>query len=332
MRTLKPQTLTDYETGDVERQLMKAFYSLLFLPIFDVLEDKNPQILPAKRAALREIKNATEDALRQALRTGAVQYIKGEFSGKFSAAIVKGLRAIGGKLNKTKGTYTLDEAKVPAWVKAEAAVYQSSARLAHEAVRAKLDEIQVSLSRITGDIDASKTVDRVNEGFEESAGKALEIMPELTDAAKAALAKDYSINMDLWIQKWCEETIQELRETVEDNAMEGYRFDSLIAGIRGRYGVSMSKAKFLARQETGLFMSKYRQGRFKDAGITRYIWDTAGDGRVREDHKHLDGKIFAYANPPIVDASTGRRANPGQDYNCRCVDRPILDRVPEGVR
>lgn len=51
-----------------------------------------------------------------------------------------------------------------------------------------------------------------------------------------------------------------------------------------------------------------------DAGVTEYVWRTVGDGRVRESHRHLNGKQFKYSDSPVVDTKTGRRANPGEDY------------------
>jgi uncharacterized protein with gpF-like domain len=40
----------------------------------------------------------------------------------------------------------------------------------------------------------------------------------------------------------------------------------------------------------------------------------------------MNGKIFSFDNPPVVDKKTGRKANHSEDYNCRCVAIPALDR------
>ncbi len=77
-------------------------------------------------------------------------------------------------------------------------------------------------------------------------------------------------------------------------------------------------------------MSEFRRLNFSEAGVTRYIWRTAKDRRVRDAHAHLDGKTFFYSDPPIVDPATGRRRNPGMDYGCRCFDQPLLDPLPVG--
>lgn len=61
-------------------------------------------------------------------------------------------------------------------------------------------------------------------------------------------------------------------------------------------------------------------------GVTEYVWSTSDDERTRPDHKALDGKRFAYADPPVSNKTTGTRANPGEDYGCRCVAIPVISR------
>lgn len=50
-------------------------------------------------------------------------------------------------------------------------------------------------------------------------------------------------------------------------------------------------------------------------GIKRFTWSTSNDERVRESHKALDTKEFEYSNMP-------KEYN---DYNCRCVQIPIIE-------
>jgi SPP1 gp7 family putative phage head morphogenesis protein len=179
------------------------------------------------------------------------------------------------------------------------------------------------------DLDATSTTKEIEEGWRKTVQQ-ITVHPELSAEGKALLAKNYTTNMRLWIKTFSEQQIEDLREVVEQNAQQGYRFDRLIERIKQREGVSRSKAKFLARQETGLFMSQYRARRFEDVGVKRYIWSTSHDVRVRDgegghgNHKVLDGKVFFYATKaPAQFMSSKTPCNPGEDYNCRCVDRPL---------
>lgn len=318
------QTLKPSYWEPVEKQLEGIFYAVIFQPLIEIIEEFNEQMVLAKK----ELTNANDEVVRDALRSGRIQYAMGVFSGQFSAAIGKSLRGLGARFSAHRKVYTLEPSKVPGWVSAEAGVYKVVSRDAHNEIKKVLGYVQDTLDESIDkySVGAAKAIDGFEKGFEPIAQK-LTVHPNLSQDSKARLTKEYTENMKLWIRKFSEESIQDLRVSVDKNANEGYRFDRLIDMIQARYGVAQSKAKFLARQETSLFMAKYRKSRFGEAGVTRYKWSTSHDERVRADHKHLNGRTFFYSDPPIVDTATGRRAGPGEDFNCRCVDIPILDPV-----
>lgn len=327
MRTLPGQHLRERDYADMERQVNAAFYALLYSPILDILEEYSAQVRPG------ELKNARPTPLAAALRSGRVQYTAGVFSGSFDRAISAELRKLGAAFDKRSGVYRIDQSKAPGWVKAEAGLYQTTAREANRAVKAKLEEVLAGLDEavVRRSLDAEKMVSEVDSGFVKST-RAISVSPEVSFAGREEIAREYTANMKLWIKKFTAEQIVELRAIVEGNAEEGYRFDKLIGGIKNRYEVSRSKAKFLARQETGLYMSQHRRQRFADVGIMRYVWETSGSNRVRDgkdghgNHKILNGKVFSYKDKaPAQFMSSGKPCNPGEDYNCECIDRPILD-------
>lgn len=105
--------------------------------------------------------------------------------------------------------------------------------------------------------------------------------------------------------------------------------------LESRFAVSRSKALFIARDQTLKLYGQVNEERHKAAGISRYRWISSDDERVRGnptglwpkggDHWSLHNGIFSYDQPPIVDPRDGRRANPGQDYQCRCTAYPVFD-------
>lgn len=330
MTKLRPQHLRKSDWASVAEQLEGFFNEEVIAPIVRIVRAATAQKVRVENAA-------GDEQLKRALRSGKVQYIRGVFSGDFSAFVSSAIKSLGGVFDKRLGVFKLPEAQAPQSVRAEAADYFARAYLTHEAVRRELDETLARVEQSRYEVDADQAVTSVDEGWRASAAK-LAFKPPLTQEGKAALAGNYSNNMDLYIKKWFAKDIKALRRDVQENAEAGYRFDSLIEKIEHRSGVGRSKAKFLARQETGLFMSEYREQRFAAAGVTKYQWSTSHDSRVRPaadltarekahagNHRVLDRRVFEYAKPPIVDPSTGRRANPGRDYNCRCVDIPILE-------
>lgn len=97
---------------------------------------------------------------------------------------------------------------------------------------------------------------------------------------------------------------------------QGRRASDLAKDIEEITGVTESRAKFIARDQTAKMNSAITKARHQELGIEEYTWQTSGDERVRDSHAAHDGKVFRWDDPP---ADTG---NPGEDYNCRCVALP----------
>ncbi len=131
-------------------------------------------------------------------------------------------------------------------------------------------------------------------------------------------------NVDL-ITTIPKETLKRMYNVISGGQYAGKTAAEIGRQIQASYNVSKSHARFIARDQMAKLNAQITQRQQTDAGITEYVWRTVGDGRVRESHRHLNGKRFKYSDPPIVDPKTGRRANPGEDYQCRCVALPVFD-------
>lgn len=277
-----------------------------------------------KIANEKEVQNAKNDALFEALRKGKVYYDNAQIKGEFNARIAKVIRGLGGTYNRKSKTYSMPN--LPIYYRQAIAQANAAYDAMKKAIDAKLASVSVEsvsgISTIPNTYIA--TVAKMNNDFE-IALKGVSIPPELTDDMRNTIASEWGQNLDLYIRGWLEKDIIKLRDDVQKAAFEGQRVENLAKFIEAQYDVSLRKAKFLARQETSLLMSKFHESRYKDMGITRYIWDTAGDERVRESHKELNGKEIYWDRPPVVDKLTGRRAHAGEDFNCRCVPRAIID-------
>lgn len=84
-----------------------------------------------------------------------------------------------------------------------------------------------------------------------------------------------------------------------------------------RGNVSESRAELIARDQTLKLNGAIAKANQEASGITRYMWSTSKDERVRPTHRALEGQVFAWASPPPV-------GHPGQDFQCRCVAMPVL--------
>lgn len=317
MKSLPPQPLRDIYWTDIEAQLKTAFYDVVFKPVMEIIRKASAQ------GRKVELSNSIR-ALLDALYSGRIQYQDGKFSGQFNAAIASELRAIGATFDRWQKVYKIDPSRVPPHIAAEAVAYQIRAKDTHDLITKQLDDIQTHIQELGVIVDAEETIRRIDKGFAKSA-ELLQVQPKLDKEHVARLSRAYNENLQLYIRDFTKNNIVALREVVEDNATQGYRFDRLIELIRHRYGITANKAQFLARQETSLFMSKYRRERFAQAGVRRYRWQTSKDERVRKSHAHLNGRVFMYDQPPVTDPATGAHNNPGEDFGCRCIDIALLE-------
>jgi len=86
--------------------------------------------------------------------------------------------------------------------------------------------------------------------------------------------------------------------------------------------VSLRRARFIARDQTGSLYGDLMNRRFTESGLQRFRWRTSKDERVRDSHEDLEGKVFTWKNGTVV---KGRRIWPGTDYGCRCTPEVIKE-------
>lgn len=114
------------------------------------------------------------------------------------------------------------------------------------------------------------------------------------------------------------------QKLAEDAARGGKRAGDVREAILETENVTASRAQLIARTEIAKANAALTEARAQMAGITHYIWRTMQDEDVRESHAALEGQIFAFDAPPVVDE--GGAYNPGGVYNCRCYSEPLLTR------
>lgn len=308
MKQIPPLILTEKHWIGIEREIQRILDALIYKPLTYALEQSPKAMLNAGGALL--------DAITQ----GRVWYINGQFHGDFNARISKDLEAIGAKYDRRAKTWALLPGALPTDLRfAQASADSRYDALRHNVLHA-LDDMQIE------SIDKySETKKQYGEAIEWLDGdfrktvQGITIAPNLTTKQKSLIAEQWGNNLDLYIKGWADEAILELRQKVQANTFQGGRAESLVKMIQHSRGVSKDKAKFLARQETSLLMSKFRETRYDSIGVRQYRWSTSHDQRVRHDHKELNGKVFSFDAPPVTNKATGARNNPGEDFGCRCV-------------
>lgn len=117
-----------------------------------------------------------------------------------------------------------------------------------------------------------------------------------------------------------EEALGQVERLVTRGLAQGARWEDMAADIADRLDVAESRAALIARDQVGKFYGVVNQARQQDLGITTYVWRTANDERVRDEHAAREGKSFDWKDPP-------EDGHPGISINCRCTAEPDIEGV-----
>jgi SPP1 gp7 family putative phage head morphogenesis protein len=311
MRLGKPVIFKNEYYASVEEAINAIFAEKIYNPLRRAL----------KGTAVEILNNQNE--LIDAIIRGQVYYENGRFHGNFNSKISKALKKLGAQYSRAKKSWGIPRAELPMHM--IGVLQQSDAKfkqMSHEVIKV-LDNVQLDDLPL---FNYANTIERIDTDFKKSL-EGITITPKLTPDMTRVISEEWGSNLKLYIRDWAEENILKLREEVQLNALSGQRAGNLVKLLQTSCSESKNKAKFLARQETSLLMSKMRETRYASVGIRRYKWKTAAqDERVRPMHRELNNKIFDFSEPPITDKN-GNRNNPGEDYGCRCIAIPVIEGV-----
>ncbi len=314
MPWLKPFVLRDKYYTHIEREIQRILNRLIYTKLTEIVTDKPKQIMNSISFLL------------DAVRAGTIWYEYGLFKGTFSARTSKELQGLGAHYNQKSKTWSLPNEQLPTDIRFAQANADDRIKTMRQDMLYVLDNIDTDeIAKITATQDEyGRTIDEL-QGHMVTAVQAVTIPPTLTPDQRAIIAKQWGTNLDLYIKNWADENIIKLRTQVQSHVLAGGRAEGLVKLLQENYGQSKAKAKFLARQETSLLMSKFQETKMREVGVTKYRWSTSHDERVRPDHAALDGKIFSFDMPPVTNKKTGAHNNPGEDFNCRCIAVPWFD-------
>lgn len=108
----------------------------------------------------------------------------------------------------------------------------------------------------------------------------------------------------------------ELEKSLSKEIADGARWEELAAIVEERYSVSESRAELIARDQVGKFNGDLARVRQTELGVSRFIWRTMGDERVREDHQAYNGNSYEWSEAP--------EGGPGEPIQCRCYSEPDI--------
>jgi SPP1 gp7 family putative phage head morphogenesis protein len=234
-----------------------------------------------------------------------------------------------------------------------------------ETLRLPADVMREQLTAAEKDWFA-KIADEAAQGFEEATSAR-----DIAQAVGAAVhdvdrfsrnAVQYSLGVDPFMREpWLHETLAAaanesvvliksipdryygaLEDQLTDAYKRGLRWEEVQAdltksfledGTESELGIARRRAGLIARDQVGKLGAAVTKRRMEDAGVTKYIWRTALDERVRGNpegkypkarpsHWDREGKTYSFDDPPAG-------GNPGEAILCRCIAEPIIEEVDQ---
>jgi len=137
--------------------------------------------------------------------------------------------------------------------------------------------------------------------------------PWLNTFMKSKVAENVS-----YITNIQDEFVEKIEEIIDSGVKNGTNPKVIRAQLVERIGMTESRAQFVAVDQAGSILGQMAAQRHRQMGVEKFKWLTSKDERVRESHRELSDKVFAYDEPPEVGL-------PGEDYRCRCLAIPIFD-------
>jgi SPP1 gp7 family putative phage head morphogenesis protein len=127
-----------------------------------------------------------------------------------------------------------------------------------------------------------------------------------------------------------QEFIKNIEVVVQNGISEGLRPEEIARQINGIKGISSvfgkleNRVKLIAKNETLSINAALAKKRAENVGITKAIWRTSKDERVRACHNARDGKEYDL-DKGLFSSCDGNTIYPGQEINCRCIAEYIIN-------
>jgi SPP1 gp7 family putative phage head morphogenesis protein len=126
-----------------------------------------------------------------------------------------------------------------------------------------------------------------------------------------------------WVKTLRDESLEKFTNNTLFGMSQGESIDTIVGQFDDVVSERKNHARFLARNQVQNYNSITTKIRAQNLGITKAIWRTAGDERVRPSHEDRDGKTFDIAEG-LYSSIDGKYLLTGVDYGCRCAAEYLI--------
>lgn len=154
------------------------------------------------------------------------------------------------------------------------------------------------------------------EFYERVAGKTgINVQDLIAKEGMKATTNALMLETAQWIQTLRDDTFQKFTNNTLFAMSQGESLDTIVKQFDDIVVERKNHARFLARNQVQNYNSITTKIRAQNLGITKAIWETAEDDRVRPSHAQRHGKEFDLAKG-LYSSIDGLHLIPGTDYNC----------------
>jgi len=121
---------------------------------------------------------------------------------------------------------------------------------------------------------------------------------------------------------------RQLQTEIDEAVREGETINQIADRVRRVYNMASTRAKVIARTETTGAVNGGTVLYYKEAGVRKKRWVTAGDEAVRDSHAAINGEEVLinerFSNGLDYPGGDGP---PEEVINCRCTIQPVIEEV-----
>lgn len=154
--------------------------------------------------------------------------------------------------------------------------------------------------------------------------------PDAQEAVTMAIRNNVAL-----IKSIKDEYKDSVSKLIRDNVFNGERPTNIVTQIKEIGGVTKSRAKLIARDQTAKINSDLVEIRAKAIGSDTYTWLSTNDERSRPSHDAMDGKLCKWSDATVYSDDDGKtwkkrsaiggvELHAGRDFNCRCASAPVV--------
>jgi len=133
----------------------------------------------------------------------------------------------------------------------------------------------------------------------------------------------YTAETTEWLKRLRDNTLENWNANTLRMMAEGRDLDYIMDEVQKMAKERKSNAEMVARTQVASFNSYLTKARAQNLGISKAIWETADDERVRKCHEARDGKEFDL-DKGLYSSCDKKTLFPGEYFNCRCSYRLII--------